>query len=44
MVSLGAGYNHATAVTESGKLYMWGMKVKRLFFLRYTVFSFGYDW
>jgi len=27
VVSLGAGYNHATAVTECGKLYMWGMKV-----------------
>lgn len=27
VVSIGAGYNHASAVTESGKLYMWGMKV-----------------
>ncbi|CBN77994.1 conserved unknown protein [Ectocarpus siliculosus] len=26
VVSIGAGYNHASAVTESGKLYMWGMK------------------
>ncbi|CAN0365352.1 unnamed protein product, partial [Laminaria digitata] len=29
VVSLGAGYNHATAVTDSGKLYMWGMKARR---------------
>ena len=29
VVSLGAGYNHATAVTEDGKLFMWGMKVRR---------------
>eukprot|EP00752_Nemacystus_decipiens_P006950 g6237.t1 len=26
VVSLGAGYNHAAAVTEDGKIYMWGMK------------------
>ncbi|CAM9729691.1 unnamed protein product [Ascophyllum nodosum] len=26
VVSISAGYNHATAVTDSGKLYMWGMK------------------
>lgn len=30
VVSLGAGYNHATAVTEDGKLYMWGMKARRV--------------